>query len=121
MASTESRNRQSHIDDALLRECGETVAEYGARLLFTELRVLGMTPDRTERARIYPIFARHLAFAIPQALLIMRTGLQRGGQFAATGTAFVTTIREAVFDAIEEAYPGAIDRRMGSATPPSLS
>jgi len=48
----------SQADDLLLQECGETVAQYGARLLFTELRSRAIAPDRDERTRIYPIFAR---------------------------------------------------------------
>jgi|SRR5579871_2577683 len=119
MAGIESRNDPSHIDDALLRECGETVAEYGARLLFEELRARGMSPDRLERARIYPIFARHLALAIPTALTIMNVGLRRGAMFGKTADAFVTTIREAVWNAIEEAYPPAGGRRNGSVPPPA--
>jgi hypothetical protein len=118
MTGAESRNPSSGIDESLLRECGEVVAEYGARLLFVELRKLGRTPDQVERARLYPIFARHLASAIPHALAAMRVGLAQGTRFAATGTAFVTTIREAVLDAIEEAYPGVAAGHPGPAAPP---
>src|SRR5579864_7635859 len=100
MSGAEPRNPSSGIDESLLRECGEVVAEYGARLLFAELRRLGRAPDPIERTRIYPIFARHLASEIPHALSAMRKGLARGVQFAATGTAFATAIRESVLDAI---------------------
>lgn len=118
MPGAEPHKPPAGIDEPLLRECGEVVAEYGARLLFAELRSLGRAPDRVERARIYPIFARHLASCIPHALLTMRAGLARGVRFADTATAFVTSIREAVLDAIGEAYPGVPDKHPGPAAPP---
>jgi len=117
MPETAPRENAPQVDDSLLRECGETVAEYGARLLFSELRSMAISPDRSERTRIYPIFARHLASAIPGALALMRAGLRRGERFAATGTAFVATIREAVGDAIDEAYPGVSQVRSGRPLP----